>query len=234
MLGMPLKIYKGNRIVMAVIVVIIISIIWMIVSENQIGDTNYWIWIIVVIAPLLLIIYWFTSVEITIYDNGISSKTFLGQKKMLWEEVTRFIYSAVKQSVNFIPVGTYYNLQMEDIRGQKIKIGNRANKMSELSNDMIQQTVLPLTKKAVDQYNSGATVDFGLIKLSRAKGFISKRLLRSIELPLDQIIDYRIEKGNFLVFRQGKRTAAICVSIGKVTNVFALIVLLDSIFKPRA
>jgi hypothetical protein len=78
---------------------------------------------------------------------------------------------------------------------------------------------------------SGAEVDFGLIKLSQSRGLKSKGLFRTIEVPLDQVIDYRIEKGQFYLFRQHKKSAAISASIRRIPNVFALLAMLDSILQ---
>jgi len=45
------------------------------------------------------------------------------------------------------------------------------------------------------------------------------------------VIDYRIEKGQFYLFRQHKKSAAISASIRRIPNVFALLAMLDSILQ---
>jgi hypothetical protein len=233
MLGATIETFKGNRIIIIVMSLITLFIISVsITEEHQAGHSEY-LALALIIISLFLLIYWLLSVEITIYTDGISSKTVLGKKEMRWENVIHFTYSATKQSVNFIPVGTYYSMKLEDAQGQKINIGNRASGKEKLSKQIINCTLLPLLSRAVEQYKSGAEVDFGLIKLNRARGFKSKGLFKSIEVPLNQLIDYRIEKGQFYVFRQGKKFAAISAPISKVPNAFALIALLDSMFKSK-
>ena len=39
--------------------------------------------------------------------------------------IERFGYEAIKRSINFIPIGTYYLFRLRDAEGNKIRIGNR-------------------------------------------------------------------------------------------------------------
>lgn len=233
MLGVPVETFRGNKIVMAGVLLIALGAGWGIMESCEPGDNTCWVWLAIVISPLLFLLYWLSTVEITIYDGGISSKTFLGGKEMRWDDVARFTYSATRQSVNFIPVGTYYHLKLESNQGQKISLGNRASRMEKLSTHMIQATMPSLLRKAVDQFNSGAEVDFGQIKLSRA-GFKAKGLFKWFEVPLDQVVDYRIDEGHFFVFQQGKKLPAISNGLSQVPNAFALLALLDSVFQRSA
>ncbi len=227
MLGMTVETFRGNK-----IIIILLALIALILGFGIVADSEKYLRILsaVMLALMIFIIYWLWSVEITIFDVGILSKTFLDKKEMRWEDVTRFTYSATKQSVNFIPVGTYYFLELENARGQKIKIGNRASGMEKLARQLINCTLQPLLRKVVAQFNCGVEVDFGLIKLSKTKGFKTKGIFKSVEVPLNQLVGYRIEKGHFHVFRQGKKYAAISAPISKVPNAFVLLALLDSIF----
>ena len=231
MLGVPLETFRGNKIVMAVAALVAAGIAWGFVEACADEGAACWMWMAVVLAPLGFLVYWLSSVEIIIHDGGISSKTCLGTKEMRWDDVTRFTYTATRQSVNFIPVGTYYQLNLEGQPGQKIRIGNRASGMEKLSTQLLQHTLPPLVRRAVEQFNSGLEVDFGSIRLSREGGFKSKGLFKTIEVPLDQVVDYRIEGGHFYVFRQGKKFAAISAPLAQVPNAFALLALLDSLFQ---
>lgn len=233
MLGVPLEAFRGNKVVMIIVALIILGAAWGFIEACEPGDMTCWVWMAAVLAAMAFFLYWLSTVEITIYDGGISSKTCLGTKEMRWDDVARFTYSATRQSVNFIPVGTYYQLKLENAQGQKISIGNRASGMERLSTHMLQQTLPTLLRKAVDQFNSGAEVDFGQIKLSRA-GFKAKGLFKWFEVPLDQVIDYRIDQGHFFVFQRGKKLPAISNGLAQVPNAFALLALLDSIFQRTA
>ncbi len=234
MLGVPVETFRGNKIVMMVVALITLGVAWAFVEGCQSEEASCWVWMVVFVVPLAFLLYWLTTVEITIYDGGISSKTCLGSKEIRWEDVNKFTYSATRQSVNFIPVGTYYQLKVEGPQGQEISLGNRAAGMEKLATQMLQRTLPPLVRKAAEQFNSGAELDFGLIKLRRAGGFKSKGLFKFIEVPLNEVIDYRIESGHFYIFRQGKKFAAISAPLAQVPNAFALLAVLDSIFQRTA
>jgi len=233
MFGTTIETFNGNRIVILILVLITLSLISVFFLADQTSGTEKLV-ISSIIILLVSLISWFLSIDIKIYSDGISSKTFFGKKEMRWDDVLRFTYSATKQRINFIPVGTYYDMKLESMQGQKIHIGNRATEMNNLSTHIINYTLMPLYNKIVDKFNNGADLDFGAIKLNRTSGFKARGLFRTIEVPLNQLIDYRIEKGQFYIFKQGKKYAAISAPIGKVPNAFALLELLNSIYKREA
>jgi len=231
MFGATEETFKGNRILIAIIASITLFLIWAFVDTYAAGkaaDNLHWVAIIILLGFL---VYWLLSVEIRIYTDGFSSKTFLGEKEMRWDDVARFTYRSTRLRINFIPAGTYYHLKLEDTQGRKIDVGNRARGMERLSRQIINHTLPPLLLKVVEQFNSGVDVDFGMIKVNRTAGFKSKSLFGNIEVPFNEVIDYRIEKGQFHLFLQENKHAAISAPIGKVPNAFALLALLDSMYK---
>ncbi len=234
MLGVPVETFRGNKIVIATVALAGFGITWGVAEACRQEGAACWGLLAATVGVFAFWLYWLYSVEITIYDGGISSKTCLGSVEIRWEDVTRFTYSATRQSVNFIPVGTYYHLKLESAQGQKLTLGNRASGMEKLSTEILRRTLPSLLHRAVEQYNSGAEVDFGAIKLSRAGGFKTKVLFKTVEIPPDQVVDYRIEQGHFYVFRQGKRMAAISAPLMQVPNAFALLALLDSVYRRTA
>ena len=233
MFGTTIETFRASRILTSILALITLSVIVAFALENHTDSLDIIIFALIII-PLIFIIFWLWSVEIKIYNDGISSKTILGKQEIRWEDVSRLTYSATKQSVNFIPVGTYYDMKLENMQGQKIHIGNRVNGMQSLSTHIINYTQAPLYNKIVNQFNSGSDLDFGAIKLNRNNGFKAKGLFRTITVPLNQVIGYRIEKGQFHIFKQGKKYAAISAPISKAPNAFALLALLDALYKRDA
>ena len=57
------------------------------------------------------------SIRVTLHSDGISYQSLFGEKEMRWDAMERFYYGATKQSVNFIPVGTYYHIKLVDAEG---------------------------------------------------------------------------------------------------------------------
>ena len=70
------------------------------------------------------------------------------------------------------------------------------------------------------------------MRLARATGLKIKGSFRTVIVPLDSVVDYRIEGGSFHLWSAGHKRPT-SVAIWKVPNVFVLIHILDAIFPPR-
>lgn len=173
---------------------------------------------------------WYSRLQVTLYSEGITRTSLFGEVQMGWTDVEKFYYSATKRSVNFIPIGTYYDYKLVDSRGQKLRAGSGLAGAAELGQRLIELTSGPLLEKYAARFNSGGEVVFGPIRLSRQDGIRIKRFLGEKHVPWDQVQEYRIDSGHFYVWRAGeKRTFG--PSISKIPNVFVLQALLDSIFR---
>jgi hypothetical protein len=67
---------------------------------------------------------WNSRLRVALYPEGLSYSNLFGEKQIRWDDITRFYYKATKQSINFIPVGTYYWFRLIDSQGQKIRFGS--------------------------------------------------------------------------------------------------------------
>lgn len=224
MLGPPLETYKPNK---GVLIALAIGLILALLIQKDIKGG----WLLALCGPFVLALGWVLSVRVSLHQEGISYQSFLGSKEMRWDEVERFYYSATKQSINFIPIGTYYTFKLVDSRGQKISFGNRVERRAELGTKLLQCTFDPLLRKLASLFNAGSELDFGPIRVIRDKGVKIKRLFGYKEIPWDQVADYRIDQGQFYVWRVGqKRTTG--TPISSIPNAFVLLALLDNIFRP--
>ena len=180
--------------------------------------------------PILLFL-WLKSVQVTLHSDGISYRSLFGEKEMRWDALERFYYGATKQSVNFIPVGTYYHFKFVDAEGKKLRLGNRVESPGKLGPKLVEQSYPALYKKVAEQYNNGQEVDFGAIRVHRDTGIKVKKLFGAKEIPWDQVSSFAIQKGHFYIWRKGeKRTRGPVLRY--VPNAFVLQGLMKSIFKP--
>jgi len=178
-------------------------------------------------------VFWLLSLRVSFHPDGISKETCLGRKEMRWDDVDRFYYAATRRRVNFIPVGTYYSFRLIDRERNNISLSNSVERPFEIGTKLAQQTHAPLFKKVAKQFNSGAALDFGPVRLSRADGIKIKKFFGRKRIALNQVASYRIEKGRLYVFKVGeKRTTG--PSISRIPNVFVLVALLDAIRKPAS
>lgn len=234
MLGPELETYRGNKIVMVFVAILALmpaAIAGLAFTTTT--DKGFQIFALILLAVPIFFIFWLKSIRVSLHNDGISYRSLFGEKEMRWDAVERLGYEAVKRSINFIPVGTYYLFRLKDAEGKKMRIGNRVEHPAKLGQKLIEQTYQGLYRKTVDHYNTGEELDFGAIKVSRTAGIKIKKLFGYKEIPWDQVSSYAIQQGNFYVWRVGeKRTSG--WGLHHVPNAFVLLGLLNSICKPGA
>ena len=93
-----------------------------------------------------LLFAWVSSVRVSLHEDGIFYRSFLGLKEMRWDEVERFYYSATKRSINFIPVGTYYWFKLIDAKGQKLTF-DYVERLKDMGAQLVEYTYEPLLQK---------------------------------------------------------------------------------------
>jgi hypothetical protein len=229
----PFETYRTDKVALGLVIAFALFNIWVlyITLSGGIVKGRLLLLGLVLISVFGLWVAWLLSVRVSLHENGISYHSLFGSKEMLWDEVYRFYYSALKRSINFIPVGTYYSFKLRSSNGQWLSFGNRLEKPEQLGSRLIQLTYPTLFQKCASHFDSGVDVEFGPVRLSRSGGIQIKKLFRVVKIPLDSVAEYRIEEGSLYVFRVGQNGTT-SVSIRQIPNVFVLVGLLDSIYKP--
>jgi len=241
MLGPPLEVFKGNKATLIATVAIygLIASVFCAPAVTPVFPPGFAIYVGILLSPLVLIGGWLLSIKVQIHPDGISYHSWFASKEVRLDELERLYYSSVKRSVNFIPIGTYYQFKLVDSNGNKLSFGNRVERPGVLGQKLIQHTLGPLLNKAARSLQSGQEADFGPIRASREHGLKVKKSAwlglksRIEEIPWDQVAEYRIEKGHFFIFRVGQKRAT-GHPISQVPNAFVLLALLDNIYKPAA
>ncbi len=235
MLGPEVKTYQRNTIVFVVAVLFLLTFLafgaalW-----REGGDSRQGAYVCFAIAALGgLWVAWINSCRLTIHSDGVSTVTMFGAKEMRFDELDRITYMAVKQSVNFIPIGTYYTLKLVNTNRQKIKFGNRFAKMQALSDDLVRLSTSVLLPKVAQRFDAGETLDFGAIKVSRADGISIKKTFKWKNIPWERLASHQIDKGTFYIFEVGQKFDT-GTSLGAVDNAFVLATLLDVLRQPAS
>jgi len=238
MLGPELETFKGNKIVIALVIILGLGAGALVYAaftslEKAVPDITIKIFTLALLALMVFFFLSLRSLRVSLHKDGISYRSLVVEKEMRWEAVERFYYEAIKRSINFIPVGTYYLYRLVDAEGNKMRIGNRIEHPAQLGQKLIEQTYPALYRKISERYNNGQDLDFGSIRVSRAGGIKVKKLFGYKEIPWDQVSSYAIQQGNFYIWRKGeKRTSG--WGLHHVPNAFVLLGLLNSIYKPSA
>jgi hypothetical protein len=235
--GLPLAVHGPKKPVLVVLGILAAVAFWLaLLSLHQQGpdesaapiEAGLCLVIGVLLASLTL---WLSQRRVILYAEGISYTSILGEKQIRWDDLSRFYYQATKQSVNFIPVGTYYWFRLIDSQGQKIRFGSGLSKAEALAQKLLELTRVPLLQRITTQFDSGTDVGFGPITINRQKGIsVRKSFGRVKQIPWNEVHSYAIQGGHFYIWRVGeKRTTG--PAIAKVPNAFALLGVLDLIFK---
>ena len=233
MLGAELETFGSNKVVIGLVVVLALGTSWFVYAAftTPSTDNGFRIFALLLMAGPVLLFFWLKSIQVTLHTDGISYRSMFGGKEMRWDAVERFYYTATKQRVHFIPIGTYYHFKLVDSEGRKLRLGNRIGRLALLGQKLIEHTCPTLLKKAVNQYNSGQEVDFGSIRVNRTAGIKVKTFFVRKEIPWDNVSSFAIQHGHFYVWRRGeKRTTG--PALRYVPNAWALLGLLKSILQP--
>jgi hypothetical protein len=237
MFGAPVKTFSGNKLGLLLLVLLSLIALAVTVSVYTEADPSSKIWVvgsgIAVLAPLALIMAWIRSIRLTLFQEGFTYQSLFGTCEMRWSDVDRIYYQAVRQSVNFIPVGTSRTIKVIDRSGKKFKIGNRVANSEQLASDLVSITHDSIFDRAAATYNSGSEVDFGAVRLSRTAGLRVKGLFGYTTVPLSDVHSYKLHQGSFHLWRKQKRFSK-SVSIAAIANVFVLTSILDALYQRTA
>lgn len=233
-MGPEMETYRGNKTTMAVIVILAIGggmLLFGAIANPLFFPMRRVAYPLLVVFASLFI--WIKSVRVTIHTDGISYHSLFGEKEIRWDELERFEYGAIKQSVNFVPIGTYYHFKLVDSQGRKLRFGNRVESPAKLGPKIVEQSYPALFRKIADRYNSGEEVDFGAIRVSRTGGIKVKKVFGYKEIPWNQVSSYNIQQGYFYIWPVGvKRTRG--PRIRQVPNAYVLLGLMNAVLKPQA
>jgi uncharacterized protein DUF6585 len=237
-LGQPLATYGPSKVVVGIFAFLAAGAIWLAWSDlhrdgpdKADGPFDAAIHLAVAV-PLAAVALWMSRRRVVLYPEGLSYSSLFAEKQIRWDDLQRFYYRATRRSVNFIPIGTYYWFQLVDSQGQKVRFGTGLAEMASLANKLLELTQRPLLNRIVSQFGSGADVDFGPIRVNRQSGIVVKKSWGRLKhIPWNELQSYAIQRGHFYIWRAGeKRTTG--PAIAKVPNAFALLGLLNIIFKP--
>lgn len=186
--------------------------------------------LVLLAAPTLLFI-WLNSIQVTINREGVSYHSLFGEREIQWTSVERFYYGATRQSVHFIPIGTYYYFKFVDHDGNKLRLGNRVGSPKKLGASLARLSYPALFKQAYNRYNTGQEVDFGAIRVQSDTGIMVRTFFDKREIPWNQVSNFAIQEGRFYIWQKGKKRAR-GPSLRNVPNAFALEGLLRSVLRP--
>lgn len=195
-------------------------------SAREENPLTYWVIVGGMLTTFVLAVAWMRSLRLTIDDEGIRSQSIFGSQQMRWDEVEIFRFDVASGALNT----KMYTFKLTDCNGKKLKCGGQYERPHGLLDKLIDYTYTPLYEKLAKQYNAGAEIDFGSIRLSRDAGVrVRRATIGWADIPLDSVADYKISGGHFRIWEKGKKIAYSNM-LYHVHNAYVLLGFLDSLF----
>lgn len=168
--------------------------------------------------------------RVWLHEMGISFRGIFGYGEMRWQEVESLYFGSYEMHAHYFPLGTFYRLKLTSTHGGKISLGERVRRADELAERIAKFTFERLLQKAVQEFNSGATVDFGAILVSRAEGVTIIKWYADKRIRCDEIAGYDFTSSDLRFHRFGKRLS-VSVAADRVANARVLRALLDTVME---
>jgi len=166
--------------------------------------------------------------RVWVHDPGISFRGILGYGEIRWQDVERMFFYSYEVHAHWIPLGTLHRLKLVDAHGHKISLGERIRCADELAERIAKATLERLLQKSVEEFQSGAVVDFGSILVSRAEGVTLRKWYGDKQIQWKEIAGYDFTSSHVGFHRFEKRFSA-NIGTERVANALVLRVLLDGV-----
>jgi hypothetical protein len=185
---------------------------------------------LIVLAFVRPALYFFSTRHLRVYvgtlglvrvkKNQIEAVTW-DQVEAFWQNVTRITYRVYGVTTNRVSTHKY-TIRRAD--GTRMVFRDTLLDVENLGNTIAQETARLLLPRAIDTYNSGASVVFG--PLSVSKQGITKS---TKHLPWDQFAGVQVENGTIKIRQRGQRGAWASVEVSTLPNFLVFMNLLSRV-----
>jgi hypothetical protein len=230
-LGPPVETYGPNLRIAAIVVVLGLLFCWLAFAVAiDTRDRTAWAVFLGLTAGFAALALRPLLSRVWMHEMGISFRGILGYGEMRWQEVERLYFGSYEMHAHYFPLGTFYRLKLISSHGEKVSLGERVRRADELAERIGKFTMERLLQKAVQEFNSGATVDFGAILVTRAEGVTLRKWYTDKKIRWDEIAGYDFTSSDLRFHRFGKRLS-VNVAADRVANVRVLRALLDTVME---
>jgi hypothetical protein len=214
------------------------SLLWLGLARELKNEPVPWLVLAVWSAAFVALLLWQAWFRVWVNETGMWWRGLLSEGELRWSEIEQVFYSTHKISAPVIhihiPLGTYQRLRVVDARGKKVRFHYRVREADVLLEWIRQKTKERLLAKAEGMFASGATVEFGAVRVHRTEGVTARLWYATREMQWEEIGSCEI--GQEVVFRlKVWRLGGGCKLSGdRVANVHVLRAMLVRIFQARS
>jgi hypothetical protein len=210
------------------------SAAWSVHSPAYHGDEIFFLVALTIFAGL---VFWFSRIRVALFSDGIQYRNLLGEKEIRWEEVERFYYEVTVHNIHgVIPLGRTYSFKLVATGAKTIKFGSDVSGAGKIGLMLNELTRAHLYEKMSVIFDSGMDVDCGWIRVNRNTGLSVRNSWGGRkQTAWDEVESFGIGEGRFYVFHRGNKIRInVGTPMGKIPNAFALLQLLETIFRVDA
>jgi len=168
--------------------------------------------------------------RVWVHESGILYRGMLGVGEILWRDFDKIYYCTYDITFHFVTLGVFHRLTLITKRGLKLSIGERLHGSGDLA-ELIQSYTLPeMMRKAVHEFERGAQLDCGAIRLSRKNGVKYQNWWFWHEIRWEHLSKYDVSDIR-VNLRAANKLFETNISADKVANIHVLKELLDRVKK---
>jgi len=168
--------------------------------------------------------------RVWVHESGILYRGIFGAGEILWRDFDKIYYCPYDITFHFVTLGAFHRLRLVTKRGVKLSIGERLHGSGDLAG-LIQSYTLPeMIRKAVHEFERGAQLDFGAIRVSRKNGVSYQNWWFWHEIRWENFSKYRVSDTRVNLGAANKLLET-NISADKVANIHVLNELVDRVKK---
>jgi len=160
-----------------------------------------------------------------LYDRGFASRDRKGLRTWTWEDVLSLTSAVTRHYTNGIYTGTTHVYTLFNRKREKLVLNDVFKNVDQLAEE-IEQKIFPLLyEPASEKYNSGQSLDFGSILISKTGLQIGKKTFAWAEVK-----DVSLQRGELKISRKdGGWFSGASISAANIPNLRVLLTIIDQV-----
>lgn len=168
--------------------------------------------------------------SVAVYEKGFVLSNRKGVQSWVWEDVVSFTAAVTRHYTNGIYTGTTHIYTLVDKRGERLVLGDAFKEVEQLA-ELVEQSIFPLLyDRAASQYNSGQTLVYGPVAISKAGIVIGKKTY-----PWTDVQQVSIQHGILRVSKKdGGWFSGASAAASTIPNLRVLLSMIDQVIGVKA
>lgn len=162
--------------------------------------------------------------EVKVSPVGIAQVNHGRATIIRWDDVTQIWQNVTRHYYNGVYTGTthYYKLISND--GRKLEFKNNLHNIEQLGQTLQSEVTGRLFHQAAETYNSGGTITFGKLTISKQGLSNGKETI-----PWDKVKGVKLDRGVISVQKEGKWLNWTSQTVAQTPNIWVFTALVDQI-----